>query len=351
MPDVPQNSELTPTGNEGVLALGGALRLCFRLLVLALVVLAVAGLVRCVVIVKQHQVGVVYRFGKVQKVLTAGQHGLVLPRPLEEVKLYTVTREQQIDSDAFMYAQTAEEKRGGRLATLPPTLQPGLDGFLVTGDSNIVHCEAKLYFVVVDPLKYYEGLTEGPALLRSLLNDSLVTTSAEVDLNEALLDIGSFTDRVRQTLRRQLSLLDPGIEVSRLVLKVFPPRQVKEAFNAHTAVAQEVDQQIKSAKSYRDTVLNETESKATLLLAQARAQKSRRIESAQARAENFAKLAEEYHRNPEIILRELYVETLRRILGQAEEKYVVSPQNQRQIRVLLKRASEKSTTAQKGLEP
>ncbi len=325
------------SADAGIRALGGALRLSFRLLIVALGVLILGGLARCLVVTKPHETGIVYRFGKVVRVLKPKESGFVLPPPLNEYRSYTVKREQSLESTAFMFALTEAEKRTGRVGVLPELLAAGKDGYLLTGDGNIAHCQATVYYEVTDALRYYEMLAAEKKLLEAALNDCLVAITAGLPLEDVLLDVKVYTEAVTALLRKRCQELALGVEIKRLVLKPQPPRQVKEAFDAHFAVAQEVDQLIKEAKAYKSTTENAAESQASRVLAMARADKSSRVQSSAARAQTYEKLMADYQRNPQVLKREVYTETLRRVLEAAEEKFLIDGQKQRQIRLLLGR--------------
>jgi len=338
----PVNTDPDAGHDEAAVALGNALRLCFRVLVGALVVLVVIALLRSYVVVKQHQMGIVYRFGREVRIMKPGEHGFVWPTPIEEFRAYMMTREQSVETKAFMFGRSAAEKATADLDHIPETLRTGLDGFLLTGDRNIVHCSATLFYQVTDPLPFYEMQASPETLLRRLVERAVVDTVSGMAIEEALLNVHALAERARLRLTTVLDALEVGVKVNRLVLKPIPPRQVKDAFDEHIAAAQEASQLVKEAQAYADTVGNDADSRHARIVALADAERERRVETAKARCETYRALLTEYRQSPEVVAREIYTDTLERILRNAEEKFLVDEQTGRTIRVMIGRERQEN---------
>ncbi len=331
--------------SPGLRSLAAGLRLVFRLLIVAVALMVAGSVFRLYVVVKQHQIGVVFRFGRIARVLGPGQRAFILPPPLGDFKAYTATREQSIQSDAFLFARTEAERQTGQPGAVPPTLRPELDGYLVGGDRNIVHCVATLYFGVNDPVKYYLMTADEPRVLESLLNHALVSTAASYDIETMLIGVGQFAEESRLRLIENAEAVGLGIQINRLVVRPLTPRQVKEAFDRHTAVSQQVDQMVKEAQAYSERVRNEAVGRAARTVSLAEAERARRIAGAQARTERYRQIMEQYGGDVELIARELYTESVRRVLAAADEQYLVDPRAGRELRITLDRPAA-STSGQ-----
>ncbi|MBT3377152.1 MAG: hypothetical protein HN742_41445 [Lentisphaerae bacterium] len=335
--NVEQQQPVGDQNAEGLRALAGALRLIIRLLIGGVVLLMLVSLMQCCAIVKQHQVGVVYRFGRPARRLQPGDRALIFPPPIDRYHAYTVTRERVVSTDAFMYARSEDATRTGANDPIPPVLRPGLDGYLLTGDGDIVHCRASLYYRIADPVLFYELHADGEAALAAFMREAVLAVSASLSTDTTLFRPAEFSDRTAQRLRHRLEAAGMGVLINRVVLTALPPRQVKSAFDAQVAVGQTVDQLLQEAKSYRERVSNEATSSADRIRALARADGERLKQTAQARVTNYEKLLAEYRKNPDVVKRELYIQTVQRILHRADEVYFVDGQEGRQVRISLGR--------------
>lgn len=333
----------TDTSNRGLTALAGAVNVTLRALFIAVGLLLLITLLQCYVIVKPHQVGIVYRFGEKIRELKAGEHGIVLPEPIDEFMAYDLSREKVLETDAFQYALTEADKLTGTLSAPGQTLRTGVDGYLLTGDRNIVHCRASLSYRVHDPIAFYEMHNNPEAVLTALFHTAMVQATATVTTHETLFDITAYRECVRRRLTARIDKLDLGITVSRIVLKPAAPRQVKDAFDEHLAARQNKDELLKQAEAYRERTLNETQSAANRILTMAKAEKTKMVETARAREDTFTELLKHYRENRRVLHREAYVSALRKIASNADESYVIHPQPGREIRIQLGKQKSRST--------
>lgn len=333
--DTEQQQPVADQNAEGLRALARAVRLIIRLLVGGVCLLMLVSLMQCCAIVKQHQVGVVYRFGRPARRLQPGERALVFPPPIDRYRAYTVTRERVVSTDAFMYARNETAVRTGADEPIPPVLRPGLDGYLLTGEGDIVHCRVSLYYRISDPVAFYELHADGEAVLEAFLREAVLAVASGMSTDAALFRPAQFSDRAAQRLSSTVDAAGTGVLINRVVLTTLAPRQVKSAFDAQVAVGQTVDQLLQEAKSYHERVSNEAMSAADRVKALARVDSERLKQTAQARTQNYTKLLAEYRKNSQVVKRELYIQTVQRILRRADEVYFVNEQEGRQVRILL----------------
>ena len=75
-------------------------------------------------------------------------------------------------------------------------------------------------------------------------------------------------------------------------------------------------------------------------IANARAYRTKVVETAKANAEYLQKLLPEYRKRPELVIQEIYQDTIEYVLNNADEKIIIQPTEgtkSREIRVLLNR--------------
>ena len=153
--------------DPGRQALADALQVSFRLLTGIMVLLAVAYLGSGLFIVQEHQRAYVLVLGRVagvgmERIREPGLHW-TWPKPIAEVVRVPAERIQTMEVDTHWYeVQPGEEwdERG-----FEPTLRPLRDGYLITGDANIIHTRWGLRYIIRDPETYLFRVAEPERIL------------------------------------------------------------------------------------------------------------------------------------------------------------------------------------------
>jgi len=304
----------------------------------------------------------------------------------------------------WYYQTPKEILAGGKgYARRTDPLRPMIDGYCVTrsekyaetvGDSegsdyNIVHCKWKLTYKVNDnqaerffrnvyveevkPGEDYTVVIAGSVepLLKSVVEDAVVTSMVNYTIDEVKFErVAAVTSHVRGLIQRKLDEMETGLEVVSLQLTDSTwPLQVDRAFEASIVASQASQQALSEARTYANKTLNEAggpvagkllaalkyddiseESKERLWsqvagaarekIADARAYRTKVVETAKASAEYLAQILPEYHKHPKLVLQSLYLDAMEYIFGRADEIFVVQPGKNikdRELRVLLSR--------------
>lgn len=260
---------------------GQAAALSFRFLLLAASGIALFWLASNIRQVPADSQAIVIRWGVVERVQGPGLL-LALPRPVEQVVLVPASaRQTQFTVDRFVDGQDP----GSLAATLTATdgfslsSSPRLNGgFLLTGDSSVVHLEAQIFYQIADPVAYMISIDHvGPALQR-LFVASTVGMLAARDLDTVLVARPEIASRNTEAMRRELLRADLmnavnrrlqrladqgaglGIKVSRVDLVPSIPNGAKGAFDSVLAVSQEADQNVAMARTTAQIVLQQSQS-------------------------------------------------------------------------------------------
>lgn len=325
---------------EGAESLSRALRLSLVFVyALALVMLVVIA-AQSFLIVKQHEVAVVYRFGKLRgDVLRTGLH-LIWPYPIEEADVFQVTRARKIVTNAFQ-AAPAE--------TTPRTLKPGVDGFLITADTNVVHAKCELtYYVNSDNraavLNYFTRNVQSERKLKILLENAVIKGAATTTADEILFQVENFRSKVAAILRDSLATSALGVHFENrdVVLATSPPEQAKAAFNALNQASQKSEQTRDKAESYKIKTVRAASSQAESITAKANSRKIRILSAARADAATFEKLLAQYERHPALIRDTLYEEAMYNVFRTVKEKFILRAGEEDQVRVMLSRNLEEA---------
>ena len=245
-----------------------ALRVCFFLLKVVMVVLIVIYLFSGVFNVQQQEKAVRLFLGRIigpegRQTLEPGGPYVSAPFPIMQViRVPTAPRDILIDK-AFWYAQ-APGPQGAASGTATP-LNPEKDGSLITGDANIIHVRWTLTYAIADVIDFLRNtgsdlrpLEEAERLVTAAVEEGIVQAVAQVTADAAS------KGQVNATLARQLAQstldkLNSGIRIHTLSAgdPQFP-LSVKDAFDAVTRADTQRGRQVTEAYETRNRILRET---------------------------------------------------------------------------------------------
>ncbi len=219
-------------------------------------------------------------------------------------------------------------------------LRPGEDGYAVTGDSNLIHSRWILRYRIADPLRYQFGFTDVIAVIERELDHAVVKVSARFPIDQALRTrIEAFRAAVDHEFQDRIEQLGLGITVAGLeIAELAPPQQVAAAFNDVVAAEQDRSQRISAARGQATRARNEAQGEAARLVAEGETYGRRVISEVSAEADYFTEVRQEYRKNPQVIAGTLLQASLRRILQQVDEKFILGQAGSRhELRLQLNR--------------
>lgn len=333
-------SELDP----GRQALADALQVSFRLLVGVMVFITLAYLASGVFIVQEHERAYVLVFGRItglgaDRIKEPGLHW-TWPKPVAEVVRVPAARIQTLEVDTQWYEQLPTDQWDpGPQRAAAPSLRPLRDGYVLTGDANIIHARWGVRYAVRDPETYLFRVAEAERILHKELDRAAVRVAQRWPVDRALrTDIEQFRGEVDQVLRERLYDHPVGLDLHRLdLLAVTPPLQVAAAFEQVIEAEQDRSRSISAARAYAARVANETRGDASRVQAEARAERQRVVSEAEADAEFFRSVQTAYHEQPTIIAHTLWQDRIREILARVDRKHILHERTdgQRELRLQL----------------
>jgi membrane protease subunit HflK len=206
--------------------------------------------------------------------------------------------------------------------------------------------------------------------MESLFEDAVVTALVNYTIDEAIASDEKITPHVERLLQEKLDTIESGIKVESVQLtRSEPPPHTREAFDAPTKASQDSQRDITQARTYAAETLNEAAGPdaerlhaalndetidaqtmellwrdlggtARQKMADAEAYRTRVVETAKANADYLRRLLPEYRLRPKLVLQKIYLDAMKRIFANAEEKYVVQSAEDgrdREIRVAIGR--------------
>lgn len=355
--DHPQTPETRDAGSQ---ALAEALRSSFTIVKIALGVLIVIILGTGFFQVKPGEKAVILRFGKPvgegqKMLLSSGKTYWSFPYPIDEVVRIPIAEIQKVTSTVGWYAMTHEQEVAFEaLGTEPQfsgmSLNPAIDGYVVTADRNIIHTRATVSYHIDDPLTAIFSFASGTNhqfnlagvsnAVQNAANNALVATAARFNVDDILThDVAGFQDAVRLRINDLTDREHLGVVIDQCQVQSEAPRQLADVFRQVTAARQNRDKLIQDAQGEQNRILSQAGAQAVSITNAAESARNRYVTSVQSEAEVFTNLLPQYESNPELFAQLKLAEAMPQILTNAEKIFL--PQRAdgkpRELRLLLNR--------------
>jgi membrane protease subunit HflK len=350
-------------------SLADALRLSFRVLQVVIVVLVVLFLISGFRTVKGGESGVMLRFGRIvevdgQQALEPGLRRNLLPYPAGEFIIFDVENLAVDLADTFwpkIPANVTLEHAIDR-SNVRSALKPGEVGTVITSDGDLAHLKLTAEYEISDPVGYVERIKLGDAdrIVELALQRATVHAAAGLSLQELVDQPEEAEARIKRGAQDILDSLECGIQLTGVqlpdtkppfaIVKVYRDLQNarEEAREVIEKARQDADEQLiqmagpnyaglsrlidryEEAEDLADTDRSETllaEINAVLESDEVRGEVREIIERAKAyeseiertlgsEARWFATILPQYRGQPDLVVRRLWVEARRSVLGQ-----------------------------------
>jgi len=368
--------ELDPANRS----LAEALRVSFGILKVVMIVLVIAFLLSGGFEVREGEVGVRLHFGAVvgdatARVYEPGWH-FAWPEPIDRAIIVpTGVQQVRLDENTDFWFAVRQGQELTPIDQLPPqpSLQPGKDGSLITGDKNIVHAKWVINYHVhkADAATFAQNvgsMQKADQLVRQAASHGIVKTVATVEADQFVRS-NINRDRIKRAISDTLMALDAGITIDDVLLEQpTAPLAVRPAFRAVSEAESQRAKQIEQARQQATEALNRVageghvqllaaideyeaaraagekqavqqaerklneimESPAVTgdvsrLLAEARAYRTEAKKAIEAEAYAFQRLLPQYQSNPGIVVNRLQQDAREQILsGEVETFYLPS---------------------------
>jgi regulator of protease activity HflC (stomatin/prohibitin superfamily) len=338
-------------------------KIAFRFLFVAVAMIAAGWAVSNIRQVPPESRAVVLRFGGVVRQQGAGLL-IAWPRPIEEI-VTLPSADQQIEFEIYRFDSSGGFAGSTAAATAAPpsraaqtvpangafqgyalTGDPRLNaGFLLTGDSSVVHLQATLFYQISDPVSYLIAAEHVGRALERLFVASAVSVCAGRNLDSILVArpeantphdaLGPTRERLRADLvnavnRRLENLAEQGaglgIKVNRVDLVPAIPSGAKSAFDRVLIETQTAEQRIAQARTQAEMMAQQANRESDRILTEATARAEEEVTAAKSRTAAIAALVQ---RSPgvskQMLVKRLYYDRVGASLQKAREVDAIDP--------------------------
>ena len=278
--------------------------------------------------VEPNEVAVVLRFGKptgtgADQIRKPGLHW-AFPFPIDEIVRMPVGQSHAVTSTTGWYFVSPEEVAAGIEPTGWGTLIPGVDGYLICADGNLIHARATLRYRISDPVRHSFHFGSAKELLQNLLNRALLEAAAEFPADAAIYrDKLAFKDAVLSSLNSALSEHALGVTLDPFEVEVVAPLDVRPAFEAVIAAEQERSRQINDARADAKEIVLTAGGDAQAVISAGLSASNQVVTAVSAEASSFTEQLPHFNRNPELFVRRRLTETVALVLTNANDKFLL----------------------------
>lgn len=324
VPDVPDDATSQ--------ALSDALKSSFAIIKILMIGLVVVFLFSGFFQVGTQEKAIILRFGKPvggadAALLGPGPHW-AFPYPIDEVVKIPIGQVQTVSSTVGWYQTSAAQEAAGTEPQPGPSLNPTTDGYVLTGDGNIVHVRGTLHYRITEPALGYEfNFANSSNLVQSIFNNALNYAAASYAVDNLLThDVAGFREKVRSRIEQLAAQQGLGISIDQVNLEAKPPRQLAAAFAAVTEAGVRRSKVLNDARSYENQTLSRAKAEAAGIVNAGETERTRMVEFVAADAKRFNDALPAYKANPELFKQRLQLETMQRVLTNAQNKWLISDQ-------------------------
>jgi membrane protease subunit HflK len=351
----------SPTSNidaeisEGAKSLMKTLAAAFFFLRILIFILLVVYLLSGVFYVDQDEQAYVVRWGKLdEQIRESGNFYFALPKPIDEVVRVPVRQAKTIVLDEFWYNEESNAMLDPSKPTAPPSgpLVAGTDGYLVSGDTNILHTKWSISYLIDKPIVYNTRYADPEEALRNAARNAVINVIGKHEIDEALFG-GSegIREEVENAMKQRVDAMNIGVKI-RLVTFDFkvPPQSTIKAFTEVSEAVGDKSKKINDAVSYANELEQKAEGEKATIIAEAEAYKTELIAGVESEAKYFSMVLKEYEKAPDTMLLSLYADTLKRVMRNTE-KYVINDGDKQQVRLHIGPELENPNTVEAEEDP
>lgn len=342
--------------DAGSQALAEALRSSFAIVKFVMVLLVIVFLASGFFTVGPQERAIILRFGKPvgqgeKALLGPGLHWS-FPYPIDEYVKVSISGIQRVTSSVAWYNTTPEQELAGTEPLPGSSLTPGLDGFALTADGNIIHSRATLTYRIDDPVGYVFNFVNASNAVQSALDNSLLFAASKFNVDSVITrDIVGFTETVRNRVTELVEQQGLGIIIEQCTVQSIPPRQLTDAFANVLKAEVNRSRVLNDARSFENQVLSRASADVESRINAARSDRARLVADVSSRADQFLQLLPQYQAHPQLFVQQRLTETLSRVMTNAQDKVLVPESvngKSRELRYLLNREPRMRTEQQPG---
>lgn len=252
--------------------------------------------------VQENELGVITRFGKFERVVSAGLR-YRLPYPIESEQIRSTTVHVISGTNKL-------DKTNGS--------DPSL---ILTGDENMVHCNYSVRWRIKD-IANFIFVARNPestikAAANSVTREIVGQATARSVLTEKRDEIETQAQALLQKLMDQYKL---GVEIVAFqLMDVAPPNEVVDSYNDVQASLVDAEQDINKAESYQNDIIPRARGAAIQIVQDSEGYRDAKVAEAEGEAARFKQVYDAYSKNKSIAVVRYYLDSMQKVLSKTNK--------------------------------
>lgn len=235
---------------------------------------------------------------------------------------------QHVETGSVSTIYTAEygfrTTQAGNRGTAPEFADVSDESVMLTGDDNLVSVEAVYQYQISDLRDYLFEVEEPEETMRLAFETVMRRNIQNRDLDDALLNKEALEQEVLPDFQSALDSYNIGIKVRMVrIQNIAVPSEVTAAYEDVNNAKNEKNRKLDEAEKYKNKVVPVARSNAYQIVQSAEGYRAQTVAQAQGDVQNFLSVFEEYKSAKSITRDRLLIETLEKVLKNADRKLIV----------------------------
>jgi len=259
-------------------------------------------------IVGSGEVALVFRFGKlVGNTYEEQVHepGLLLAFP------YIIDEVVTVPTGTVKQLEITTHYTGTRMSSYTH------NGYVISGDSNLILVKASVQYVISDPVAYTVNLSDETGFMTGTLSNAMIDAAASFSSDE-LLTSGktSYAKSIEEKAQLLINNAGAGITIRSVELtEVAMPYEVRDIYDDVNSAKVSAATKLEKAKQYRETTIPSAQSTANKLVSDASSAAATAKANAESYLSEFYGVLEEYKSSPDAVTTRIYHRKLSELLS------------------------------------
>ena len=199
------------------------------------------------------------------------------------------------------------------------------EALMLTGDDNLVRVEAVCQYSVRDAQAYLHEVQNPDETLMLAFETAMRRNIQNKELDDALLNKQDIEQEVLPDFQSMLDSYAIGVTVREIrIQNITVPTEVNAAYEDVNNAKNEKTRKLDEAERYKNEVIPAARSEAYQMVQEAEAYKAEVVSQATGDVANFTSVYEKYALDKDITRKRLMIETMEKILQNAQSKTILS---------------------------
>ena len=197
------------------------------------------------------------------------------------------------------------------------------ESLMLTGDENIVDVDfTVLWRIKPDGVGNYLFNIQNPeGTVKAVAESAMREVIGRSNIQPILTGARTLNEAgVQDLMQKTLDSYGSGVQITQVQMqKVDPPAQVIDAFRDVQAARADLERLQNEAQTYANRVVPDARGRAAQILQVAEGYKEQAVAEAKGQSARFLKVYDEYNKAKDVTRQRIYLETMERILANAEK--------------------------------